>query len=232
MDMVPWQISLGKRLARYACIVLYVGILALVCVTFFSMRGGFAEVTRSGTPTDIVQRIFPFFGLLAFTLVWTQIMVGSLMPLLTRLFPSIPRYQRFEGIFALLFALTHPTLLLIGFGWSTFWHWGFISPDLYWLVILGYAGLLSTLLTVTSALLARRSWFAQHWRTIHYLNYVTFAVVWVHSWRLGADVHDAPLRWLWLGFAVTAAGAFTWRRVHQALARRAARMVPPVQLQS
>lgn len=232
MDTPPQPQPGGHLLGRFALILLYLGILALVSGVFIHDRGGFGFFQHLGTTQQATRKLFPLVGLFAFTFVWTQIILGATMPLMRRLFPSILHYHRLEGIFALLFAFIHPSLLLIGVGLPSYLQRNFVNPDLSGYIFFGYAGLLCLILTVVTALLARRPWFARHWRAIHYLNYATFAIIWVHSWMLGTDVRGTPLQWLWLGFGVTAVAAFSWRRWQRAVARRAARMALPTQPQA
>ncbi|MBI3572995.1 MAG: FAD-dependent oxidoreductase [Candidatus Kerfeldbacteria bacterium] len=169
---------------------------------FFHQRGGLAFLQG----TDLLSfshRIFPLFGLYAFTLVWTQFMIGTSQSLLKKVIPRIITFHRREGAFALTFALLHPLLLFIGVGHAAFWGRTFVAPKLVPYVWLGYFQLLIMCTTAGTALLMRLSSLKRVWHTIHYLNYVLFVSIWIHSWFLGSDVQSTWLKYLWL-FAATA----------------------------
>ncbi len=155
--------------------------------------------------------IFPLVGLCAFTLVWFQLMIGSSMDLLRKVFPRIEVYHRTEGVFVLLFALTHPLLLLIGVGSVAYFQRSYIAPQLAPYIWLGYFQLLLICLTAGTALLRKTPLVKKYWRAIHYFNYLVFVSVWIHSWFLGSDVRSTSLQYLWVFFALTALTSTLWR---------------------
>ncbi|MBI2984912.1 MAG: non-heme iron oxygenase ferredoxin subunit [Candidatus Kerfeldbacteria bacterium] len=80
-------------------------------------------------------------------------------------------------------------------------------------------------MTVGAALLRKLVSVKRWWRRVHVLNYLVFALVWLHSWNIGSDVQGTNLRWLWLVFGVSAIVA-TFLRLTGAR-QRAERVVEP-----
>lgn len=188
----PWLIPL-----------VFATVIIIPVYVFFSGRGGF-DFLAGRDLRSFSRAIFPLVGLYAFTLVWLQLMIGTNINALRRVFPWIETWHRTEGVFTFLFAVSHPALLLIGVGWTDYQAKSFVDPKMVPYVWLGTIQLGLLCLTVGTALLRRTRWLRNHWRKIHYLNYLIFISVWIHSWFLGSDVQSTSLRYLWIFFAATA----------------------------
>lgn len=183
--------------------LLYAAFFVLPAAAFFSARGGLGFL--DGASFTMGSRLlFPLFGLYAFFFVWVQFLLGSNMALLRQKIPWIERFHRTEGVFALLFALTHPSLILFAYGLDRYLAFRFVAPGLKAFVWIGELQLLLIILTATTALLRKKAWLQRRWHYIHYCNYLIFALVWVHSWFLGSDVQTTSLKYLWYFFALTA----------------------------
>ncbi len=183
--------------ARIAVLVVYAGGLTLPAYAFFHDRGGASALDGlSGRP--LLQVLFPLVGLYAFTFVTAQVLITTNLRWLTLLWPGVIHYHRAQGIFALVFALAHPLFILAGFGVATFLATGFVRPALAGWLIPAYTALALLLLTVTTALLAWSGRRLTWWRTVHRLNYLVFALVWIHSWFIGTDTHTGLVRTVWL----------------------------------
>ncbi len=193
---------------------LYVVIFLAPGWIFFSERGGLSWLNRLDAH-NWTGRIFPLFGLYAITLVWFQVMLGSLLPLWRKIFPKIFLFHRAEGLFALLFALTHPSLLLVTVGLRSYIARDFVAPEQVKFLYFGYTALFIMLLTVTTALLMKRKILSRWWRKIHILNYVVFAAAWIHSYNLGSDVQSTGLKYLWFGYGLTVLIAIALRLMRQ-----------------
>ncbi len=194
-----------------AMAAVFFAVLILPGFIFFSQRGGFEFLKTARDIQSFGRLIFPLFGLYAFTLVWIQVMLGSNLDILRPKFRWIERFHRVEGVFAFLFAWTHPTLILIGVGLANYLPPKFVAPNLVPFVYLGEVQLFLLTLTVATALLRKRKWLRKYWHAIHLMNYVTFSLVWIHSWFLGSDVKSTNLRYLWFFYLLTVAGALVAR---------------------
>ena len=59
------------------------------------------------------------------------------------------------------------------------------------------------------------------WRFIHWLNYVAFALAFVHSWLLGTNISTSALRFIWPVMAGIVLLIWVHKRLTQSLSRRA-----------
>jgi 3-phenylpropionate/trans-cinnamate dioxygenase ferredoxin subunit len=174
---------------------------------FFVDKGGFA-ILKGLDFQATASVIFPLFGLYAFFLIWGQIIIGSSMPVLRRHAAWIGTFHRAQGTFALLLGITHPLLLGASVGSKDFFSLAFVSPEQRIFALLGVVQLLVLILTATTALLMKLPFLVNRWHYIHYLNYVLFVFIFVHSWNLGSDLSsNQTLRVLWCVLAISAAAS-------------------------
>ncbi len=189
---------------------------------FFQQRG-LASLTSAPNFKVFAAVIFPLFGLYAFTLIFIQIMIGSHRLMWRKLFPRILSFHRAEGLFALTLAVIHPLLIVLVYGFYQIVSRHFIAAGLRTFVLLGEIAILLLLLAVGAAIINWRwSGLTRFWRYLHWLNYVVFGLVWLHSWRVGSDVQTTWLRWLWLVYADVFVAALLdrlWRGAKKRLAR-------------
>jgi hypothetical protein len=100
-------------------------------------------------------------GLYAFFFIWAQLMIGSSMAPLRKIFWWSDTFHHTEGVFAILFALLHPFLLIAGIGLTSYLHRDFVDPSLVTFVWIGQIQLVLMLVTVATAL---SRWMASHSR--------------------------------------------------------------------
>lgn len=187
---------------RVIIVLIWLILAVIPAAVFFSTRGGLAFL-QGDSFQELARGLFPLFGLYAFFLIWTQIMVGSNMGWLRRLFPGVLTWHRTEGLVAFVFAMIHPLLLVVGEGLDRYFSYSFVAPDKRIYVWLGYVQLILLTVAVLSALLRRQRWWARHWRKVHILNYVVFALVVIHSWNLGSDTRGTLFTYVIYFFVVT-----------------------------
>lgn len=200
-----------KTLWRWILPLIPLAALVYVGQVFFNARGG-AEAVLSGHDFKTgALAIFPLYGLYAFTLLWFQLMLGSMMPWLRRLYRRVEAWHRVQGVFVLLFATLHPLYILIGLGFEKYFAYDWIASVQYPYLVVAYSALGLMYTTVLTALLRQVSFVRRWWRQVHVLNYLVFGLAWVHSWNLGTDTQSDALRPVWILFGVTAAGAGLWR---------------------
>lgn len=209
------------RALRAGILVLYALALAVPAYVFFHDRDGFTFL-QGAHGRVVLQLLFPLFGLYAFTLVTAQVLITTNLHWLSRVWPRVIGYHRAQGVVALLFAVTHPALILIGYGLATFLARTFTRPSLTRWLIPAYLGLAILLLTVVTALLAWSGKRISHWRSIHRLNYLAFAAIWVHSWFIGTDTSTRLLRAVWLVYLALVIAAVIGRYRGELHARRRA----------
>lgn len=191
---------------KYGLPIVWLLILFVPPTTYFVNRGGLSADPRT---------LFPLFGLLAFTLVWSQIMLGAFMRPLTKLYPKVLRLHIAFGLLTFTFALLHPLLLIVGYTPASYFGYTFVAPELKSAVFLGQGALLLLLLGVLAGLLRNWKPLQRVWRWFHFSHYLVFFLVFFHSMRLGTDLSITPyLRGLWLFFFVTVVVAIMYRRFY------------------
>jgi DMSO/TMAO reductase YedYZ heme-binding membrane subunit len=206
---------IGRRTASRACVLAgFVAALALPAVVFFHDRDG-TTFLHGVHGRALLQVFFPLVGLYAFTFVTVQVLIATNLYWLTRLWPGIIRYHRAQGIFALLFAVLHPLFILIGFGAAKFFSYsGYVrsGASASW-IIPAVIALAILLLTVSTALLAWSGRRLPWWRNVHRLNYLVFALVWLHSWFIGTDTQTHLVRAVWVVYLALVIASTTSRSV-------------------
>lgn len=164
----------GSRLIRLRvaqALVISAALAALAVPPVVLATSGTATLSAPGSALRLL-------AMLAFTLIFMQIMTGSLRRPFSRLFPPlrVHRVHIATGITGFALALTHG-ILVISFG--------FISGRSgAW--IIGPVALVLLVVTITTAV--ERRHLARAWRRIHQVNYVIFAAAFVHAMFLGTDL--------------------------------------------
>ncbi|MFO0702461.1 MAG: FAD-binding oxidoreductase [Candidatus Andersenbacteria bacterium] len=159
-----WRRALITTL-RILLPLVFIAALVTPAVVFFSDRGGTSFLAGADLQTFSIL-MFPLVGLYAFTLLWVQFLLGSSMYPLKAIFPRVELFHRTEGVFVLLFALTHPTLILLGTGsLATYLQYKFVAPNLVPWAYVGEVQLTLLILTVATALLRKTKWLKRRWHT-------------------------------------------------------------------
>lgn len=186
--------------------------LVLPAYAFFHDRNGTAFL-HGVTGRGLLQAFFPLVGLYAFTFVTAQVLITTNLHWLSRLWPRIIQYHRAQGVFALLFAILHPLFILLGYGLAVMLANGFVQPGLARWLIPSYTALIILIFTVTTALLGWSARRVSWWRQVHRLNYLVFALVWVHSWFIGTDTPTPLLRAVWITYLVVVMASVAGQRM-------------------
>jgi hypothetical protein len=196
-----------KRILQILCVCIYLSAFIIPGYMYFIVNHAGNQLVSSRTIAGGMLILFRLFGLYAFVLVWSQLMLGALKIPLQRLFGSrILKLHLFLGPFTLLFAFTHYMLFTIGNLLTGLGPFEAISSYLGPSVLYGYLGLTAfylMVLTVISAMLRSRPFVKIYWRKIHYTNYVIFLFAFVHSFFIGTEVQSQPLHSLYYFFAIS-----------------------------
>ena len=141
----------------------------------------------TGFSINFVQRIV---GLLAFTLLFVQIILGSFMEkLIEKLGGWIFKFHVTEGVIAYLLILVHPLL----FTFDPFYvFFGFSSQGAEFYYSFGRSAFWLVTVAVIAGLLRTQPWLQNNWRKFHILNYVAFFLIWFHSFKVGTDIGTFP----------------------------------------
>lgn len=214
----------SRTMTRWVVMVLYCISLVLPISIFFIERNGLVFL-EGLDPSRAAHKLFPLFGLIAYTLIWAQIIIGPHVASWAKLFPKIVRIHRLQGITAFAVATLHPLLILLANGLTSFLAKDYVSAERVPYVVLGQIQFLLLVITVLVALLRNRPWLTRHWKKIHMANYAIFVFGFIHSWQLGTDIRPTSLRYLWIFFAVSGCISIGIR-VYRAVCLRQKRLVP------
>jgi hypothetical protein len=157
-------------------------------------------------------QLFPLFGLLAFSIMWSHYIVAALRTYLGVAPEKTHQYFEMTSFVVLLALVLHPGLLVWqlwrdGFGLppnSYLQH--FVAPSLHWAATLGFVSLLLFLAYELRRLYGNRSW----WHFVGYGSDVAMLAIFFHGLRLGDNLQIGWFRALWFVYGVTLAGALIY----------------------
>lgn len=160
-------------------------------------------VALSGTGSaDALWTILRIAGLLAFTVVFANIVIGAFRPFFNRLAKPrlVHRVHQFTGLAGFSLAVAHGVCVFV-FGIAGY------RPSAFWV---GPAALTVLAIVIATALLRTR--FRRSWRWIHRLNYAIFVAALVHGLVLGADLRTDLFLKVCAGiYAAVVVAGFTYR---------------------
>lgn len=194
-----------RGLLQAAAILVPLALLAVPPVT----------VALSGSASaDALWTSLRIAGLLALTVIFANIMLGSFRPFFNRLAKPrlIHRIHLLTGIAGFSLALAHGISIFV-FGIAGY------RPAALWV---GPAVLAVLAVVIATALLRTR--FRGSWRIIHRLNYAIFIAVLVHGLILGADLRSDLFLQVLVGiYAAAVLAGFAYRAALSVGQHRAAR---------
>jgi predicted ferric reductase len=151
----------------------------------------------------LVYSVQRFLGLIAFVLLFVQIVLGAFMSWWTEKFgPWIFKFHVLEGISAYILILLHPVFFALfnyfgGRGLDPIGVFlGFCvlcKPQIEFYYTLGRISFwLATVAVFAGLLRASTPWLRANWRKLHVLNYVTFLIIGAHGFFAGTDFAFKP----------------------------------------
>lgn len=161
-----------------------------------------------GNKTLLVNFFQRILGLLAFSMLFVQIILGAFMQKwIDKLGAWIFRFHIMEGlvIYSLVFA--HPLFFVL----FNYFIKGILDPfyvyvdvcalckgSFEWFYNFGRIGFWLITTAVLAGLFRASTPFMRiHWRKFHILNYIAFFFIWYHSLRLGTDIGTAPFSYIY-----------------------------------
>lgn len=179
-------------------------------------------------------RLFPLFGLLAFSLMWAHYVVAAVRQYLDIGRDKVARYFEITSLMVLVAILAHPGIL-----WWQLWRDGFglppssyidnyVAPGLAWVAALGTISLVVFLVYEFRRFYEGRKW----WRIVQYASDVAILAIVYHSFRLGSNLQRGWFKTVWLFYAVSLILALVyiyWLKVQK---RHSVRPAEPVQSKS
>ena len=163
---------------------------------------------------NFFQRIL---GLIAFSLIFSQVILGLFMGKLTQKLGSwIYKFHITEGLFTYLFIFGHPLMFVL----LNYKLKGTIDPFYVYTDIclickplfeyfytFGRVAFWFLTIGVTAAYFRTHPWLRVHWLKFHILNLFAFYLIALHSYVVGSDVKSTPFIWFyWFAISVVTGG--------------------------
>jgi hypothetical protein len=160
-------------------------------------------------------RLFPLFGLLAFSLMWSMYVVAAAQKYLKPDGKSLGKYFEVTGYFALAAILLHPGLLVIqlwldGFGFppgSYLQH--YVAPSLGWAALLGTGAFAVFVAYEFRRILKNGKW--KRW--LSYASDIAILAILLHSLTLGSNLQSGWLRPVWFFYGAVLAVSLFYLRI-------------------
>jgi len=158
--------------------------------------------------------LFPIFGLLAFTFMWTHFVSGAIRRLVGARPDTLRTFVKATSWLVLVFILLHPGIFIY-----TLWADGLGFPPNSYLSIYVDLGARVALFLGSFSLIAflsyelhRRYKKATWWRFVEYANIVAMFAILFHSLTLGGEVASGWFRIVWIiyGIILTAAIGYNY----------------------
>ncbi|MGA3291990.1 MAG: hypothetical protein ABSC49_02450 [Candidatus Microgenomates bacterium] len=185
---------------KYIFFTIWIILLVLVPLTIFQTTP-LAAVTKY--PVTLMNFLQRFAGLIAYILLFEQIVMGAFLPRLIDKFGEwIFNFHILQGKLVYLLVLAHPVFFMFfnhfaGAGWNPYAV--FINACLLCDTQIGYyytLGMISFwLLTVTVFAVVFQNtspWLRKNWKKMHVVNYIVFLLVGLHGFLLGIDFKVQP----------------------------------------
>jgi hypothetical protein len=149
-----------------------------------------------------IYRIFPIFGLLAFSIMWSQYVISAIKHYVGKP-EALKSYFDSTGWLVLAAILLHPGLLIAqrfhdGYGLPPGSYESYVAPMQRWIVILGSLSLLLFLTYELKHWYREKSW----WKYIDALSDIAIVAIFYHGLKLGQDLHASWYQDLWYFYGI------------------------------
>jgi hypothetical protein len=164
-------------------------------------------------PIDTYE-LFPIFGLLAFSLMWSHYVSGALRELMGLDKTVLRRYFDATSWAVLVFICLHPGLLIYqrfrdGYGLPPRSYESYVNPGLGWVTLVGTASLLVFLAFELRRWYGQRSW----WHYVADAGDVAMLAILYHGLRLGRQLTVGWFRYVWVFYFVALVAVLTRKYV-------------------
>lgn len=153
--------------------------------------------------------LFPLFGLLAFTFMWTHFVSGAVRRLVGAKEGTLRTFFMVTNWLVLAFILLHPGIFMF-----TLWADGLGFPPASYLSIYVDLGARIALFLGTLSLIAflayelrRRYRKATWWRFVEYANITAMFAIFFHALTLGGEVASGWFQTIWIVYGITLAAS-------------------------
>ena len=185
---------MNNTITKYSIIIF-----ALAAVVF-PLWVRLSTLSWSWNFNQILFNLFPFFGLLAFTLLWLHSLCGVFEEWLRR-YINFDQFVHITASIILVCLIAHPLLLLIGLDFNINNVFLYYSAKYIWLAIIAWILLITY--DIGKAL-KKHAFFSRHWNNILIISNIGFLLIFFHSLVLGSDLQFGLLRFIWIFYGITA----------------------------
>lgn len=167
-------------------------------------------------------RLFPLFGLLAFSIMWSHYIAVALRIRYKPEKGNLKKYFSYTSKAVLVFILLHPGLLIwqlwrdgLGLPPKSFLE-NYVNPSMKGAVILGTISFFVFLSFELHRVYGRRSW----WKYVQYGSDVAMVMVFIHGLRLGS-LMNGWFRYVWYFYGITYLTALLYTYIQKAKLKEA-----------
>lgn len=153
-----------------------------------------------------LYRLFPLFGLLAFSLMWVHYVVAALRKHFRVDKSAVNSYFEVTSYFVLVFILLHPGLLAFqlwrdGDGLPPGSYMGFVGSAFKIAIIAGMVSWAAFIGYEFRRKFNKKPW----WKFVQYASDAAMLLIFVHALRLGGQLQDGWYRWIWMIYGISLA---------------------------
>ena len=154
--------------------------------------------------TQNAYQIFPVLGILAYSIMWSQYVVGAVCEIYDIGASRLTKYFRYTGYCVLGLICLHPSILIAqrfldGFGLPPKSYETYVAPGLGWITLLGTASLLVFLAHEFHRKYAKRSW----WQYVQNAGDFAMLAIFYHGLKLGGQLnHRSWFRTVWIFYGL------------------------------
>lgn len=157
-------------------------------------------------------RLFPLFGLMAFSLMWSHYLASAWRTYSNAPKASLHVYFESTSLIVLVFILLHPALLIWqlwrdGFGLPPESYKAYVAPAVVWVVLLGTISWFVFLAYELHRKYGAKEW----WRYVQYASDAAMFTIFYHSLRLGSNLQHGWFREVWIFYGLTLAAAMVYQ---------------------
>lgn len=147
---------------------------------------------------------FPAFGLLAYSILWSQYMVAGLQRAGLMRHIELGSYFRYTGYAVLVALVLHPGILVYqlfrdGYGLPPSSYEHFVAPGLAWVTLVGTVSLFVLLAFELHRWFGKTAW----WKYVIAAGDVAMLAIFYHSLRLGIQLQSGWFRYMWWFYGLT-----------------------------
>lgn len=177
---------------------------------------------------NTLYQLFPIFGLIAFSIMWSQYVITAIKLYFGLNSPRLRSYFEATSIVVLVAILLHPGLLsyqlfVDGLGLPSGSYYEYVGSMMKISVILGQIALIIFLAFELKLFFKGKPWL----RYVLMASDLGMVLVYIHALRLGGQLQDGWFRGVWIFYGITLSavlGYIYWRRLKRV--RMSQRPVP------